>query len=190
MTVEATPPAATGSDDIVAVLLDQHEEIKARFADVHAATGPEKQARFDELRALLAVHETAEEMVLRPITRQIGAEDVADARNAEEKAANETLAKLEDLGVDHADFAALFEEFEADVVHHASSEESLEFPQIVANRSAEERAKLGKALRAVEATAPTHPHPTTAGSTAAQWVVGPFASMVDRAKDALTAALR
>jgi hypothetical protein len=187
---DTTPSAAAGSDDIVAVLLDQHDEIKARFAAVHAAMGDERQARFDELRALLAVHETAEEMVLRPITRQIGAADVADARNAEEAEANEVLAKLENLGVDHPEFAALFADFEADVLHHASSEEALEFPQIVANQSAEERAKLGRALRAVEKTAPTHPHPTTAGSTTAQWLVGPFASMVDRVRDAIAAATR
>ncbi|MFF9125215.1 hypothetical protein ACF09J_18265 [Streptomyces sp. NPDC014889] len=31
------------------------------------SSGDEKQQTFDELRALLAVHETAEEMILRPV---------------------------------------------------------------------------------------------------------------------------
>ena len=40
-------------------------------------------------------------------------------------------------------------------------------------------------VKAAEKTAPTHPHPSTAGSPAAQWAVGPFASLVDRARDAI-----
>jgi hypothetical protein len=48
---------------------------------------------------------------------------------------------------------------------------------------------MGTALKAAEAIAPTHPHPSTAGSPAAQWAVGPFASIVDRTKDALRKAM-
>jgi hypothetical protein len=44
---------------------------------------------------------------------------------------------------------------------------------------------MGTALKAAEAVAPTHPHPSTAGSPAAQWAVGPIASIVDRARDAV-----
>jgi hypothetical protein len=32
--------------------------------------------------------------------------------------------------------------------------------------------------------APTHPHPSTAGSPIAQWMVGPWASLIDQARDA------
>jgi hypothetical protein len=48
---------------------------------------------------------------------------------------------------------------------------------------------MGKVLRAAEKTAPTHPHPSTAGSPIAQWMVGPWASVIDRARDAIKAAL-
>ncbi|WP_326808284.1 MULTISPECIES: hypothetical protein [unclassified Streptomyces] len=49
-----------------------------------------------------------------------------------------------------------------------------------------ERTKMGKRLLAVEKAAPTHPHPSAAGSTAMQWATGPFASVLDRARDAVS----
>ncbi|MCQ4083678.1 hypothetical protein NGB36_24545 [Streptomyces sp. RB6PN25] len=44
---------------------------------------------------------------------------------------------------------------------------------------------MGTRLLAVEKIAPTHPHPEVAGSPMAQAAIGPFASLVDRTKDAL-----
>jgi hypothetical protein len=48
---------------------------------------------------------------------------------------------------------------------------------------------MGAVLRAAEMTGPTHPHPSTAGSPIAQWMVGPWVSMIDRARDAIKAAM-
>jgi hypothetical protein len=39
------------------------------------------------------------------------------------------------------------------------------------------------------AAVPTHPHPAAAGSPTAQWTFGPFASLVDRARDAVKNAI-
>jgi hypothetical protein len=47
---------------------------------------------------------------------------------------------------------------------------------------------MGKQILAAEAVAPTHPHPSAAGSPVAQWTVGPFASIVDRTRDAISSA--
>jgi len=171
--------------DVIRALLEQHARIRGLFAEVKAETGEHKKQAFDELRALLAVHETAEEMILRPATRDT-AKDVADARNSEEDEANHVLAKLEDMDVESADFATMFAEFEQAVDAHAEAEESQEFPIILREKSVEERQKMGTRLLRAEKLAPTHPHPSTAGSTAAQWFVGPFASLVDRAKDAVS----
>ena len=171
--------------DVIRILLEQHVRIRELFVDVRSAMGGHKRQAFDELRALLAVHETAEEMILRPATRDT-AKDVADARNSEEDEANHVLAKLEDMDVESADFATMFAEFEQAVDAHAEAEESQEFPIILREKSVEERQKMGTRLLRAEKLAPTHPHPSTAGSTAAQWFVGPFASLVDRAKDAVS----
>src|SRR3954471_20406160 len=112
---ELAQAASLPEGDVVRILLEQHARIRELFADVSSAEGEHKSQAFDELRALLAVHETAEEMVLRPVTSNAVGKDVADARNQEESDANEVLKKLEKLDVTTADFDALLADFEKSV---------------------------------------------------------------------------
>jgi hemerythrin superfamily protein len=172
--------------DVIRILLEQHATVRELFGAVTNAQGKRKKELFDQLRALLAVHETGEEMILRPVSKEAAGESVAEARNREEKEANKVLKKLEGMDVDSADFARELRDFEAAVSDHAEKEETEEFPKILATCDESKRASLGKRLKLVEAMAPTHPHPSAAGSTAAQYLTGPFASMVDRVRDALT----
>lgn len=174
--------------DVVGILLRQHARITELFGDVRGAEGEHRSQAFDELRALLAAHETAEEMVLRPFTAAHVGQDVADAHNTEEEHANHVLADLEKLDVGSAEFDRLFTEFEGSVLAHAEHEETLEFPFVEKQASREQLERMGRALLAAERLAPTHPHPGTAGSPAAQWAVGPFASLLDRARDAVRSA--
>jgi hemerythrin superfamily protein len=176
--------------DVVRILLEQHARIQELFAQVKSATDQTgKQQAFDELRGLLAVHETAEEMVLRPSSRKAAGDKVVEARNQEEAEATKVLAELEKLDVDSAKFAELFAHFEHSVVEHAEAEEREEFPHVLSEVGEAQRRTMGSALIAAEKTAPTHPHPGAAGSTMAQWTAGPFASLMDRAKDALKKAM-
>lgn len=174
--------------DVIAILLRQHARIRELFADVEGAEGEHKQHAFDELRALLAVHETAEEMVLRPITRETAGDAVVNARNDEESEATHVLAQLEQLGAGHAEFDQNLSTLKWMVTNHAEHEESDEFPTVLDSRSEDERQRLGSAIRGAEKVAPTHPHPSAAGSPAAQYTVGPFASLVDRTRDAINRA--
>lgn len=177
-------PAASG-DGAVALLLADHERVRALLARVEQSAGSARQEAFDELRELLARHETAEEMVLRPVTRTLdGGAEVASARMEEENQAKQVLAELEKLDVDGPEFLRRFTEFRSAVGEHAAAEESEEFPLLEAGKGSEQLGAIGTALRAAEATAPTHPHPS-ARSTATNYVAGPFAAMVDRARDAL-----
>ncbi|WP_100834736.1 hemerythrin domain-containing protein [Kitasatospora fiedleri] len=173
-------------EDVVEVLLAQHERIRRLFADVRDARGEHRQQAFDELRALLAVHETGEEMVVRPAAKRAAGEPEAAARNAEEAEANRALLELEKLDVTSAEFDARLIDFQQAVEAHAQHEETEEFPALRAAYDVEQRRTMGRRLLAAERLAPTHPHPGTAGKPALQWTVGPFASLLDRAKDAFT----
>lgn len=174
--------------DVIRILLEQHARIRELFKDVQSAEGQHKQQAFDELRALLAVHETAEEMVLRPVSKDVSGAAVADARNHEEEEANKVLDQLERLDASSTEFDQKLSAFEKSVSAHAENEESEEFPGILSGCDEAKRAKMGKQIKAAEAVAPTHPHPSAAGSTTAQWTVGPFASLVDRTRDAIKGA--
>lgn len=169
------------------LLREQHHQIRTLLAQVTAATGPPRQESFDELRSLLAVHETAEELVLRPMTRSDApdGEQVAEQRMAEENQAKQALADLEKMDVASPEFEQSFAQFRQDVLAHAEHEESLEFTALAASAPAESLDKLYHRIEMAERTAPTHPHPS-ATTTTRNAVMGPFAAMADRVRDALS----
>ena len=172
----------------VELLREQHGRIRTLLGEVTNVSGETRQQTFDELRALLAVHETAEELTLRPMTRRDvpDGEKIADERMAEENEAKKVLADLEKLDVNSPEFESSFEKFRADVLEHAEHEESAEFPALAATESADDLDKLYHRIETAEKTAPTHPHPS-ATTTSRNLVLGPFAAMADRVRDALSA---
>jgi hypothetical protein len=172
--------------DVIRILLEQHARIQELFGEIHNATAASKRRVFDELRRLLAVHEAAEEMIVRPVTRAAaGGNRIASARNHEEHMATHLLADLEKMELSSQEFGAALARFETDVVEHSKHEEAEEFPLILESRSEQQRVWMGKGLRAAETFAPTHPHPVAAGSTTAQYALGPFASLLDHARDVM-----
>src|SRR3954470_28786 len=89
--IEIDTSQTTG--DLVDQLLQQHEMIRTAINGVARTTSAEsRQEAFVALRELLARHETAEEMIVRPLTRDIdNGEAVAEARMAEENESKDVL---------------------------------------------------------------------------------------------------
>lgn len=181
---ELQAAARMPAGSVLAVLYGQHAQIRNLFALVADSQGQARQATFDQLRQLLAVHEAGEEMVIRPATRRLVGAEVAEACNKQEYEAAHALAELEKLDVAGVQFAARLTEFEAEVSEHAIYEEDEEFPELLARLSVEEQQKMGERLLKAQKAAPTHPHPAVAGSTVAHYTVGPFAALLDKARDA------
>lgn len=180
------------TDDVVKFLKDQHNLIKDMFDEVFSAsTAKAREKAFVELRQLLAVHETAEEMVVHPRVRREVADgdEIVDARLHEEHAAKEQLSKLESMDVESDEFMTELAKFRDAVVDHAEHEEHEEFDKLHRKLDADELERMVKAVQAAEAIAPTRPHPGVE-SAGLNFVVGPFASMLDRARDLIGAALR
>ncbi|WP_102142936.1 hemerythrin domain-containing protein [Mycobacterium hubeiense] len=180
------------ADDVVAFLTAQHNLIKDMFDDVLSASSTKaREKAFVDLRQLLAVHETAEEMVVHPRVRHEvrGGDEIVDARLHEEHAAKEQLSKLESMDVDSKEFIDALTKFRDAVADHADHEENEEFNKLQRNLAADDLKRMEKAVQAAEALAPTRPHPGVE-SAKMNFAVGPFASMLDRARDAIGAALR
>jgi len=174
----------SNSGDVVAYLKEQHSQIKALFAQTAGASGKQREEYFAQLRRLLAVHETAEEQIIHPAARRAlpDGDVIVKERLAEEHQAKETLAELEKLDVDSAEFAELLDELENSVVLHAESEETEEFERLGERLEPERLERMKKAAEFAESVAPTHPHPGVESATA-NLLVGPFASMIDRTRD-------
>lgn len=180
------------TDDVVRFLKDQHNLIKDLFDEVLSASSDEaREKAFVNLRQLLAVHETAEEMVVHPRARtEIGEGDaVVDARLEEEHRAKEQLSELEKMDVGAKEFIAELTKFRDAVVEHAEAEELEEFDRLQAKLESDDLGRMAKAVQAAEAIAPTRPHPGVE-SAKLNFAVGPFASMLDRARDLIGSALK
>jgi hemerythrin superfamily protein len=180
------------TDDVVAFLKQEHNRIKELFAEtLNARDKGKREKAFNELRALLAVHETAEEMVVHPAARRElkSGDKIVDARLEEEHEAKEQLSKIEGMELGSDEFIEALTELQKAVLEHANHEESEEFSKLGRQLDQDDLKKMANAFRAAEAIAPTHPHPGVE-SPIANFAVGPFASMLDRARDALHAAVR
>jgi hemerythrin superfamily protein len=169
---------------VLTVLHAQHDRVRALLAEVRDAEDPERgAAAFEALRELLAAHETAEELVLRPVSVQVIDRSVTAARNREEHAIVKLLAELEGIDVADAQFRGRFAAFERAVVEHLSREEAEEFPLIEQRVDPHESGVMARWIERATAAGPTHAHPAAVGSPMAQRVVAPFASLLDRARD-------
>lgn len=174
-----------GTEDVIDLLTAQHQQVKSLFATLRGTKGDAASEPFDELRKMLAVHETAEEEIVYPALRSIGADDIVEARLAEESDAKQALADLEKIGPSAPGFAGELASFEKAVLAHAEAEEREVFPRLQKEIDADQRRKMAQAVLAAEAIAPTHPHPKGPESAIGNLVVGPFVAMVDRVRDAI-----
>ncbi len=176
-------------DDVIAAVLEDHAQIRELFARVESASGHDEKAEaFRDLTVKLVVHETAEQEVVHPLTRQDD-EAVAEARLEEESEGESLLSELEKLDVTSADFDQKLAKLRDDVLEHAESEENQEHPVIDANVDSDRLQTLATAFRAAEKAAPTHPHPHGPTSATGNLVVGPVVAIADRARDAVRAVL-
>jgi hemerythrin superfamily protein len=176
----------TGSD-VITFLKSQHEDIKGLLERVEASKGPDRTQAFLALRKMLAVHETAEEEIVHPAARHAvpGGDTIVQARLQEENEAKKALAELEKLDADSQEFESKFHVFKGAVIAHAGAEEREEFDRLASRLDAARLERMRKAAQLAESVAPTRPHPGVE-SAAANLLIGPFAAMVDRSRDALS----
>jgi len=177
----------TTKETVTEFLRRQHSQVRSMFTEMETAKGEARTQLFDCLRALLAVHETAEEEVVHPAARKAGGdgETVVKARLEEEDDAKKVLAELEKLGPDGDGFAQKFSQFQKAVEDHASAEEQELFPILEKALDDETQVAMTKKLQVAEKLAPTHPHPHAPESAVGNLVLGPFVAMADKVRDVL-----
>ncbi|MFJ9809006.1 hemerythrin domain-containing protein [Streptomyces sp. NPDC101158] len=193
MSDSPTPQAGDehpADDDVVALLMRQHGDIRNLFDEVEAAAGEQRREAFRRLVRLLAVHETAEEEVVHPFARRAlpAGDRVVEDRLAEEKSAKESLVTLDDLDTDDPTFMLRFMKLRKDVQEHARAEERYEFIHIRRSVDSSRLAAMAKAFKAAEALAPTQPHPGVESATA-NIALGAVLALVDRTRHAVQKAM-
>ncbi|WP_129843695.1 hemerythrin domain-containing protein [Streptomyces sp. RFCAC02] len=190
MTQMASRVETSEQEDVVALLMRQHGDIRNLFDEVERSTGDDRRSAFRSLVQLLAVHETAEQEVVHPYVRGLfdGGDGVVDDRLAEERAAKEQLSRLDGMDPAAPGFMTELKQLRTAVTRHARAEERYEFAQIRRRADPKRLAALARGVKAAEAMAPTRPHPRVQGA-AANLAAGPVAALIDRTRDAIRRAM-
>src|SRR4051795_8290167 len=122
--------------DVITRIRRQHDTIRSLFDDVEAVPPGRRATAFQPLVRLLAVHETAEEMVVYPALHWAGSEARAAvrARRTEEDQAKKAQANLEGLDASSREFLARLHEFRDAGGAHADAEEREILPMLDEHR--------------------------------------------------------
>lgn len=176
--------------DVIAFLRLQHQEIETLLNKVSLTRGSERQNAFFELRRLLAIHETAEEIVIHPESRSVlpDGENIVRQRLQEEADMKKVLSRLETLDADSPEFEAMFNDLKWSVISHAELEETEEFDPLYAVLDHSRLETLKGRLQMAEKIAPTRAHPGAGESATGNLLAGPFIAIVDRIRDSFTTA--
>lgn len=178
------------AEGIIAALRQDHDEVRQMLSKLEGASGKQREELFHDLVAELVRHEVAEEEILRPVSRRDAGEAIAEARIKEESEAEALLKEMEKLDAASAEFGQKLKKLHTEVERHATAEETEEFPKVERAESPERLQQMGKLYEAAKAMAPTRPHPSTPNTATANILVGPFAAVMDRARDAVREALK
>jgi len=163
-----------GSSEVLSVLSEQHEQLKALMQQVVSCPVQDRRAAFDDVRHLLAAHEAAEVEVVHPLARRdLGTRDaVVAARLAEEDEAGAAIGRLEQLDITSGQFASGFAALQTSVIAHAEAEEHQELPAVAGTLDSAQKREILAALTQV---------PVFAHSPAIQ--LDTFAAMLLAARD-------
>ncbi|WP_106397272.1 hemerythrin domain-containing protein [Actinocorallia populi] len=172
--------------DVIDLLVEQHAQIRHLFMQTLMSEGAERKKFFAQLVHLLAVHETAEEEVIHPAARKAlpNGDALIDDRLAEERKAKEILSTLEKMDTSDPNFMSMLDRLRMSVLTHARAEERYEFAQLRDRVGEGQLRAMAAAVKAAEATAPTHPRPGVESATK-NLLLGPIAAITDRVRDAI-----
>jgi hypothetical protein len=148
MEARAKARSAASPGDWLSQILDHHDEIEARFADVKAASDAAgRRAAQKELALILTGHANAEEAVLYPALADEGEKAHAGLAYEEQAMAKVEMALLEKLEPLSQDYVDKLEHIRGAVTHHMYQEESNWFLDLKEKVPGNEQALLGDRYR-------------------------------------------
>ncbi|MBO0727729.1 MAG: hemerythrin domain-containing protein [Acidimicrobiaceae bacterium] len=172
--------------DIIKLLTDDHREVNQLFARFSRASKPETLEQLaKQVIHELSVHSAVEEEFVYPVLRSKLEEgsELADHAIDEHQEVERLLTDLEKDDPSRASFSRTMDKVIASVREHVSEEEGEVLPALREATNAEFRNKLGEVVERAKSSVPTHPHPMVPGTATAQLVAGPWAALIDRARD-------
>lgn len=172
--------------DIIELLENDHREVNELFRRFQLA---EKPDTLDDLAKQivheLCVHTAVEEQFVYPYLRlklDDGSE-LADRSISEHAQVEGLLADIEKQDAGTAEHTRTMHQVIEAVRRHIEEEEGTIFPQLRDSADQKGLERLASIVEAAKVAVPTHPHPLIPGTATAQLIAGPWAAIVDRARD-------
>jgi hemerythrin superfamily protein len=135
--------ALAGDRDWLAMVLDQHRQIEAEFAEaLSAASAAARMAALQRLATILTGHSNAEESVLYPALADIGEKASASMAYEEQAMTKIEMAKLEQIDPMSKQWSEKLEHVRGAVAHHVFQEEGHWFPELQQHLSPDVRGHL------------------------------------------------
>ena len=176
-------------NDMVSVLVEDHQEVKALFRDIETATDAQtRRDKADQVTAELVRHSVAEEMYLYPAARRAvpNGDRLADDEIQEHAEAEELLKRWEKLDGDDPEFMSVFQEMSQAVLDHIEEEEDELFPELQKALDANQQNELGEKIQKAKKLAPTRPHPSAPDEPPMDKLLGVPMGIVDRIRDKMS----
>lgn len=184
---------STPDVDVVDILTNDHHEVLELIEEIKPTLDP--GSRHDMAQTVIAEimrHSVAEEMYVYPAMRDHlpDGESVVQHDIEEHQELEEALKALEPLQGDDDAFPATLAKVQDLLRHHASDEETEQFPQLRQHIPAEQLRELGTKVETAKQLAPTRPHPASPHSELFHKAFGPGVGFVDKLRDNLTGRAR
>jgi hemerythrin superfamily protein len=180
---------ATTAPDVVDELTADHREATALLDQILTTSDPQaRRDMADTVITELVRHAVAEEMYVYPAIKDTfpNGQDVVAHDTEEHEELERTMRELEGCAADDPRFAALVGELRGQLHHHATDEESEQFPELRARVPRERLVKMREQVETAKKIAPTRPHPNAPNSEVFHKLVGPGVGLMDRVRDKLT----
>jgi iron-sulfur cluster repair protein YtfE (RIC family) len=172
--------------DIIKLLTEDHAEVSQLFGRFSRSSKPESQDQLaKEIIHELSVHAAVEETFVYPLLRakvEAGGE-LADRSIHEHQEMKRLLSDIEKLDATKAESSRMMDKLSSEVRRHVAEEEREVLPKLRQATDAGLRDKVGSVVEKAKSVVPTHPHPMVPGNAVAQLLAGPWASLVDHARD-------
>lgn len=176
--------------NVIDLLMEDHREVNELFRRFQLASKPETLADLSaQIIRELSIHSAVEEQFIYPLCRTNlpDGDEVADHSISEHDEMKELLAKVEKLNPGSAAHSRTMMKVIESTQHHIDEEESDILNRLRSEVSEETLKRVGELVDKAKRIAPTHPHPNIPGTATAQLVAGPWAGLVDRARDLIGA---
>jgi hemerythrin superfamily protein len=174
--------------DVVDVLTADHREMVELLGQIeHTADAGRRRDLADTVVAEVMRHAVAEEMYVYPAIEEHVPDGPAQVEHDKQEHAEIVRIMKQLEGVDAADpaFMDLVRRLEAGLRHHASDEESEQFPQLRAHVPGARLVELAERVQNAKKLAPTRPHPSAPHSELFHKTLGPGVGLIDRLRDTL-----